>query len=150
MQHKKLFYILGAPILFSLIVHNSNELAKIYFKIDQQLARLFEYYGACLSSNPPPPSFLCSEIITLFLKFNDLHQSGNRVVILANCGILIPLFQFQCRLSFNQPIQYYTHQMFILMSRLVNCFIKSISDYKSLRLLQSVKIILVHKISRFF
>ena len=54
---------------------------KRYLKIDQHLARHFEYYGACLSSSL---LFLCS--------LNDLHQSENKVVILANCGILILLF----------------------------------------------------------
>ena len=36
---------------------------KTYFKIDQHLARHFEYYGECLSS---PPPILCSQIITPF------------------------------------------------------------------------------------
>ena len=37
---------------------------KRYFNIYQHLARFFEYYGACLLSHP---SFLCSQIITIFL-----------------------------------------------------------------------------------
>ena len=37
---------------------------KRYPKIDQHLTRHFKYSGAYLSS---PPSFLCSQIITLFL-----------------------------------------------------------------------------------
>ena len=61
---------------------------KRYSNIDQHLARHFEYYGACLSS---PPLFLCSQLLPL-LKFNNIHQLGNRVVILVNCGTLIPLF----------------------------------------------------------
>ena len=36
---------------------------KIYFKIDQHLARHFMYYGMYLSI---PPPFLCSQIITSF------------------------------------------------------------------------------------
>jgi hypothetical protein len=37
-------------------------LNKRYFRIDQHLARQLKYNGACLSS---PPSFLCSQIVTL-------------------------------------------------------------------------------------
>ena len=36
---------------------------KIYLRMDQHLARYFEYYGASLSSSPP---FLGSQIITPF------------------------------------------------------------------------------------
>ena len=39
-------------------------------------------------------------------KCNDLHQSVNRVVILANCGILIPLFYFYCRFFLVITINY--------------------------------------------
>ena len=59
--------------------HCQIRLNKRYSKIDQHLARNFEYYGACLSS---PPPFQCKQIITPFLKVNDLHQSVIRVVIL--------------------------------------------------------------------
>ena len=38
----------------------------------------FKYPSLSMQSNKYP-----------FFKFNGLHQSGNRVVILANCGILI-------------------------------------------------------------
>ena len=41
-----------------------------------------------------------------FSYFNDLHQSGNKVVILANFEILIPLFQFQCRIYFTLTIHF--------------------------------------------
>ena len=40
-----------------------------------------------------------------FFQFNDLHRSGNRDVNKGNFGILIPLFQFQCRISFTAPIE---------------------------------------------
>ena len=62
-----------------------NSINKRYSKIDQNLARDFKYNGACLSS---PPPFLCSQKITHF-HFNYLYQSGNRVVILANCVVMI-------------------------------------------------------------
>ena len=39
----------------------------------------------------------------LFFQFNDHHQSKKRVEILANCGIPIPLFFFQSRISFVHP-----------------------------------------------
>ena len=51
------------PIL-SLCESIFMSIVKRCFKIDQQLARHFVYYGACLSS---PPLFLCSQIITPFL-----------------------------------------------------------------------------------
>ena len=35
-----------------------------------------------------------------FSSINDLHQSGKRVGILANCEILIHLFLFWCRITF--------------------------------------------------
>ena len=59
---------------------------KRYFKIDQHSAWHIEYYGACLSS---PTPFLRSQIVTPFFKFNDIHQSVNRVVILAKFGTLL-------------------------------------------------------------
>ena len=72
------------------------QLTKRYSKIDQHLARHFKYIGACLSS-----PFLCMQSNNYpFFKFNDLHQSGNRVVILAFCGIRIPLFLFYYKVSF--------------------------------------------------
>ena len=49
------------------------------FKIDQHLARQFEFYGACLSS--PPLPFLMQSKNYPFFKFNDLNQSENKVVI---------------------------------------------------------------------
>ena len=61
-------------------------LEKRYSKIDQHLARYFKYNSGCLSS---PPPFLCSQIIT---TFSNSIISTNQVVILATCGIRIPLF----------------------------------------------------------
>ena len=60
-------------------------LTKRCFKIDQHLARRFEYYGACLSC---PSSFSMQSDDYPFSCIKDLHQSGKRVRILANCGIL--------------------------------------------------------------
>ena len=68
---------------------SDTTIQKIFYNLDQHLARHFEYNGSGLSS---PPPFLCSQMITLFFKFNDIRQSENRVVILANCGIRVPLF----------------------------------------------------------
>ena len=65
----------------------SHSYFKRYSKIDQHLAR--QYNVGCLSS---PPPFSCSKIITPFSNLMILHQSVNRVVILANCGIRMPLF----------------------------------------------------------
>ena len=46
-----------------IIFYDGVCLMKRYFKIDQHLARHFEYYGECLLSLPP---FLCSKIIISF------------------------------------------------------------------------------------
>ena len=70
---------------------------KIYFRIDQHLARHFVNYSAGLSS---PSPFLWSQTITPFLQINDIHQSGNRVGILVNCGIPIPFILFYSRICF--------------------------------------------------
>ena len=56
-----------------------------YFEIDQHLARHFFNNVGCLSS---PLSMQSNNYPSC--KFNDLHQSGNRVVILANFGTLYP------------------------------------------------------------
>ena len=64
--------LLGQKLHFFMRANNR------YSKIDKYLARNFEYNGACLFNLPP---FLCSQIMTPFISLNDLHQSGNRVVI---------------------------------------------------------------------
>ena len=62
------------------LIYKKGTWKKLYFKIDQHLARHFVYYVVCLSS---PPHFLCRQIIT---------TSGKRV------EILIPLFLFSVEL----------------------------------------------------
>ena len=62
---------------------------KIYFKIDQHLARHFVYYVEYLSSHPP---FLCSQIIPFFLNSMICTNQKKKVGILANCETLISLF----------------------------------------------------------
>ena len=58
---------------------------KRYFKIDH-LARHFVYYIECLVSQP---SLSMQSKKYPFILFNDLHSSGKRVGILANCENLI-------------------------------------------------------------
>ena len=66
---------------------------KIYYRY---LARHFNYNGEGLSSG----GLSMQSLNYPFFLSNDLHQSGNRIVTLFNCGILIPLFQFYSRISF--------------------------------------------------
>ena len=49
---------LGPSLIFAWRILLSVRNYKRYFKIDQYLALLFRYNGACLSSSPP---FLCSQ-----------------------------------------------------------------------------------------
>ena len=70
---------------------------KRYFTIDQHLVRHFVNYGIFqgpfLSMRPNNYPLL---------QFIDLHQSGNRIEILVNCGIsiVIPLILFYYRIFF--------------------------------------------------
>ena len=69
---------MGFPVIQSECINNR------YFKIDHDLARHFQYNGTYLSS-PPPLSMQSNDYP--FFKFNDLHQSGNRVLILASAVV---------------------------------------------------------------
>ena len=70
---------------------------KRYCRIDQHLAHHFVNYGAGLLSSPP---FLCSQTITPFCNSIIFSNQENRVLILVNCGILIPFFLFYSRIYF--------------------------------------------------
>ena len=62
---------------------------KKYIKIDQHLARHFEFYVECLSS--PPPLFQYSQIIT---PFNNSMISTNQEKRLDFLPIVKPLYPY--------------------------------------------------------
>ena len=62
---------------------------KRYFKIDQHLARHFDYYIECLSR--PPPPFLYSHIITPFINSMISNNQEKRLDFLP---IVKPLYPY--------------------------------------------------------
>ena len=82
----KLFHIFNSPIFFPSILC----ISKLYFIIDQQIARRFVHYSECVSN---PPSLLYIQ-----LKQSTLFTIKNRDF--SNLKSLYSLMFLQCRISF--------------------------------------------------